>query len=193
MKKAAFILLLVPALLFVTSFAETLDQTAYARPAASGGHGGSFGRATGGGGYYGGGSHGGGHSYYGGGSRSGYYGGRGGYYGKSYYGHGGHYGHSSSSFSVWLGPGWYDPFFYPYYYPYYPYYPYPYYSAPTVVVPQQPQEYIMQTPQEERSYWYYCKESKGYYPYVKRCPGGWMKVVPAPAPPESEPAQEDQQ
>ncbi len=27
-------------------------------------------------------------------------------------------------------------------------------------------------------YWYYCPDSKEYYPYVKSCPSGWMRVVP---------------
>jgi hypothetical protein len=101
-------------------------------------------------------------------------------------GHGGHRGgHGGGHFNVWLGPGWgWDPFFYPYY-PSYPYYPY--YSQPPVVIQQQPQEYVMPEPQrQETNYWYYCKEAKGYYPYIKRCPGGWMKVVPAPAPPDQE-------
>ena len=96
-------------------------------------------------------------------------------------GHGGHGGHFSGG--VWFGPGWWwDPFFYPYYpYPYYPY------SQPPVVIQQQPQEYVMPQPQaDETSYWYYCRDPKGYYPYVKRCPGGWMKVVPTPAPPGEE-------
>ena len=30
------------------------------------------------------------------------------------------------------------------------------------------------------SYWYYCRDSQGYYPYVTSCPGGWTKVVPTP-------------
>ena len=99
--------------------------------------------------------------------------------------HGGHF-----STSVWIGPGWgwsiWDPFYYPYSYPYYRY-PYPYYySAPTVVVPQEPQEYISspEAKEEPGGYWYYCKEANGYYPYVKRCPGGWMKVVPYQPPPD---------
>ena len=29
-------------------------------------------------------------------------------------------------------------------------------------------------------YWYYCRTSKGYYPYVKDCPVGWEKVSPLP-------------
>jgi hypothetical protein len=97
-----------------------------------------------------------------------------------------HHGHFSTS--IWLGPAWgwsvWDPFYYPYYYPYR--YPYPYYASPTVVVPQQPEEYISspEAKEEPAGYWYYCKEANGYYPYVKRCPGGWMKVVPYQPPPD---------
>ena len=98
-------------------------------------------------------------------------------------GHGGHGGHGGGHFGVWVGPGWgWDPFFYPYY-PYYPYY----YNQPPVVIQQEPQEYILPEQQpEQTNYWYYCRESKGYYPYVKKCPGGWMKVVPSPGPPGEE-------
>jgi hypothetical protein len=91
---------------------------------------------------------------------------------------------------VWIGPGWgpgvWGAPYYGYGYPY----GYPYYSpAPPVVIQQQPQEYVYQpAPQSEQKYWYYCSESKGYYPYVKKCPEGWKKVVPAPAPPATEPA-----
>ncbi len=101
---------------------------------------------------------------------------------------------SHFSGSVWIGPGWgyYDPFFYPYYYNY-PAYPY-YYSPPTVVVPQEPQEYISPDTQQEQEggqYWYYCRKPQGYYPYVERCPGGWLKVVPDTTPPSQE--QEDKE
>ena len=73
----------------------------------------------------------------------------------------------------WWGPGWWGP-----YYPYYPYY-----SAPPVVIQQQPETYIQQPSQvEQQSYWYFCREPEGYYPYVKKCPKGWLKVVPSPAP-----------
>jgi hypothetical protein len=95
--------------------------------------------------------------------------------------HGGHGGHGGGHFNVWFGPGWgWDPFFYPYY----PYYPsYPAYQPPVVI--QQPEQYVVPESQpQQTSYWYYCQNPKGYYPYVKRCPGGWMKVVPSPAPPE---------
>jgi hypothetical protein len=112
--------------------------------------------------------------------------GRGSYAGYRGHGHGGHHGGHFSS-SIWIGPSFgfgYDPFYYPYY-PYRYSYPYPYYAPPTVVVPQEPQEYIMRDDQQdETGYWYYCKEANGYYPYVKRCPGGWMKVVPYQPPPD---------
>jgi hypothetical protein len=35
---------------------------------------------------------------------------------------------------------------------------------------------------EEQYYWYFCPDSKNYYPYVKNCPGGWLKVVPTQSP-----------
>ena len=64
----------------------------------------------------------------------------------------------------------------PYYYshPYYPYYEQPIY--------QQPQIYVQPSPQRQSkpTYWYYCPEPQGYYPYVKRCSSRWMKVVPTP-------------
>lgn len=104
--------------------------------------------------------------------------------------HGSHF-----SGSVWIGPGWgyYDPFYYPYYYNY-PAYPY-YYSPPTVVVPQEPQEYISPDTQQEEEggqYWYYCRKPQGYYPYVERCPGGWLKVVPDTTPPKEEPEDKEE-
>jgi hypothetical protein len=42
-------------------------------------------------------------------------------------------------------------------------------------------ENVQPAPQpEEPNYWYYCHNPEGYYPYVKKCPSGWMKVVPSP-------------
>lgn len=103
------------------------------------------------------------------------------------YGHGGWHGHGGHfSGSIWIGPGWGpwwgppNPFYT------YPYYPYPYYATPPVVIQQSPQEYIQQpAPQSDESgYWYYCPDRKGYYPYVKKCPNGWLKVVPSPGSPD---------
>lgn len=83
----------------------------------------------------------------------------------------------------WRGPYWggprivIDPWF-PLYYP----------PPPVVVQPapvyQPPEVYIQQPPPAppEQGYWYYCEGAKAYYPYVKECPGGWMKVLPQPTP-----------
>jgi hypothetical protein len=102
--------------------------------------------------------------------RGGHWGGRGGGHIGFYVGPGWGWG--------W-GPGWWG-------YPYYPYYPY--YQSPPVVVQPQPEVYVQQpAPQaESQSYWYFCQDPKGYYPYVKKCPKGWMKVVPPANGPEGE-------
>lgn len=71
----------------------------------------------------------------------------------------------------WRGPLWWGP----------PVYITP--PVPPVVIEQQPTVYEQQYNQpEEQYYWYYCADSKAYYPYVKECPKGWMKVVPTPTP-----------
>jgi len=123
-------------------------------------------------------------------SHGGYYG-RGGYPG-GYYGRGGYAG-------GYYGRGWYPGWRYPYGSNFYfsgsvvwpagawwgtpyPYY-YPYDTTRTVVIQQSPTEYIQQDAgPEEPYYWYYCQKSQAYYPYVKQCPGGWMRVVPSPGP-----------
>ncbi len=83
----------------------------------------------------------------------------------------------------WWGPAWYG-------YPAYPYTYYPYAYPPAVVVQPNPQTYIQQAPPaiqqgppvtgqpQPPNYWYYCADSKSYYPYVRECPEGWMTVVP---------------
>src|SRR5512147_1686966 len=75
-------------------------------------------------------------------------------------------------------------FGFPAYYPA-PYYYYPapvYYPSPVIV--QQPPVYTerQDVAPEAQNYWYYCAATRGYYPYVKECPGGWQKVPPAPPP-----------
>ncbi|MFL9923372.1 hypothetical protein PQR62_03780 [Herbaspirillum lusitanum] len=53
-----------------------------------------------------------------------------------------------------------------------------YYSPPPVYVERTPPPvYIERAPQPE-NYWYYCPETKAYYPYVQSCPSNWMRVVP---------------
>ena len=65
---------------------------------------------------------------------------------------------------------------------YYYAYPYPYYypPQPPVVVEREAPVFVAPSPKEENQYWYFCEESNAYYPYVKRCPGGWKKVRPTP-------------
>lgn len=114
--------------------------------------GGGHGGGGHGGGFHGGGFHGGGwHGYYG--FRAGFYG------------------------PYWGWPG-FGPWGYPYAYPYgysYPY-PYPYsYSSPAY-----PSAALPAPSQPQQSYWYYCQDPKGYYPYVQSCPGGWVQVTPTP-------------
>lgn len=82
-------------------------------------------------------------------------------------------------FGIPIGP-------YPYYYGPYPYYYYSPYYYPPVVVQQQPPVYIEQAPAPQAqqapasAYWYYCADSRAYYPYVKECPAGWQRVAPQP-------------
>ena len=131
-------------------------------------------------------------------SHGGHGGGRGGAVGHFHGGggRGGSFGHFHGG-GRWWGPGWgavwglglWD-LTYPYYgYPYYGYYDYPYYTyyGQTPAVVQQPYDDTYAQPSRQpvaTGYWYYCPNPQGYYPYVKRCPTGWMKVVPSPPPPE---------
>lgn len=92
----------------------------------------------------------------------------------------GHHGWSHGGIGVYLGPWWGYPGYVPR--PYYPYY----YPPQVITVPAAPPVYIQQAPQDvERtappgSYWYYCRNPQGYYPYVRQCPGGWQAVAPQP-------------
>jgi hypothetical protein len=76
------------------------------------------------------------------------------------------------------GPVW-GPWYYP---PPYPYY----YPAPVYVTPPAPPVYVerqdVAPTSQPQDWWYYCEQSRGYYPYVKSCPGGWQRVPPAPPP-----------
>ncbi len=89
----------------------------------------------------------------------------------------GRHGHAHFGVAVG-GPLWWGPP-YPYYYPPSYYYPPVYYP----VAPAAPPVYVEQgaaPPAARENYWYYCAEAKGYYPYVKECPGGWQRVSPQP-------------
>ena len=72
-----------------------------------------------------------------------------------------------------------------------PYYPGPYYAPyyypPVVMHPPAAPVYVEQPTTAPTAvaanFWYYCASAKGYYPYVKECPGGWQKVSPQPPQP----------
>ena len=71
--------------------------------------------------------------------------------------------------------GWHSPWYWappPVYYP----------VAPVVVSPPAPTTYVERgdVVPEGAASWYFCRESKGYYPYVKQCPGGWQRVPAQP-------------
>jgi len=108
---------------------------------------------------------------------------------------GGHsHGHSHGSIGIgYYGSGFYGGYGYGGYgfggygygYPYF--YPRPFAYPQTVIVPiyhpvyiQQPQAQQAQQAQPKASYWYYCQNPDGYYPYVKNCPDGWLQVAPQP-------------
>ncbi|HYG53878.1 MAG TPA: hypothetical protein VD965_01150 [Burkholderiales bacterium] len=60
------------------------------------------------------------------------------------------------------------------------YYPAPVYvPAPVVASPPVYTERSDVVP-ESAGTWYYCHESRAYYPYVRECPGGWQRVPAQP-------------
>lgn len=102
---------------------------------------------------------------------------RGSYYGGNYRGWGGYwrpgigiyYGAPGFSFGYGLGYG------------------YPYTYAPLLINAEPtPQVLIQRDPSiddtgpidQPTSYWYYCTQPAGYFPYVQNCSQPWMKVVP---------------
>ena len=89
-----------------------------------------------------------------------------------------HHHHHGPRIGLYFGPGYY--------------YPPPYYYAPppVIVQPAAPPVYIEQSPPAiaapapapaQPSMWYYCADSRSYYPYVKECAGGWQQVAPQPS------------
>ena len=80
---------------------------------------------------------------------------------------------------VGVGPFWGPPWWwYPYPYPY-PAGAYP----PAIVLQEEPMVYIQRSEPPSVSYWYYCPDKKGYYPYVQECATTWLRVAPQPRPP----------
>ena len=94
-------------------------------------------------------------------------------------GHSGHSGHRHSGGSrVVVGAIVAAPAFW--------FLPAPIYARPVVVEPAAPTVYIEQgdaQPASGRStgeWWYYCADSKAYYPYVKECAREWQPVAAQP-------------
>jgi len=96
-----------------------------------------------------------------------------------------HHHHHRSHVGIWFGVP--APVFYPHYH-YYPRYYYP----PTVVVPapayppvyiEQPQSAAPAPSLGSTAYWYYCRDTQTYYPYVQQCATPWEQVVPQSPPP----------
>lgn len=110
-----------------------------------------------------------------GGHGGGYYGGHGGYHGYGGYGGWGGFAYGAALTSLAYQSA---------YWPGYPYYGYPYYvPSYTDSVYVAPQTYVEQqsvAAPVSAANWYYCRESKAYYPYVKTCKAGWETVPTVP-------------
>lgn len=80
---------------------------------------------------------------------------------------------------------------YRYFEPYYPLGAYPSTVAPVFGAPAGPPVFVQRNepsrpavapaPAQNRNYWHYCRDPKGYYPYVKQCTHEWIKVPPQPS------------
>jgi hypothetical protein len=97
--------------------------------------------------------------------------------------YGGGHGHYYSHYHGWtprIGLYFGVPLYWPRSYYYVDRYP-----ATQVVIERQPQVYVQReaAPSPQASgYWYYCPDSRSYYPYTQSCPSPWMQVVPQTSP-----------
>lgn len=105
--------------------------------------------------------------------------------------HGGFSGGSRLGFGIFIGAPLLSYYAAPYYAPSYyypPTYSYPpsYYYPPAVAGPAYAPAYagqgtVQAAPvQAQANWWYYCADAKSYYPYVRECPAGWVRVSPQP-------------
>jgi len=102
-----------------------------------------------------------------------------------------HHHHRSGGGFFFAAPFFYYPgyAYYPRYY--YPPYHYPSHYPSSVAAQAGPPVYIEQSApaagpapsQSSTAYWYYCRDSQTYYPYVQSCASPWQEVVPNSAPP----------
>jgi len=147
----------------VLAIGVTLPQAARAQH--------SGGRHAGGGSHSGGGSWHGGSNWHGGGGswRSGRSGGSG-WHRRS----GGWWWAPAAVAGLYAGAALASPYSYGYGYPYYGYtYPYASYAYP-YGYPNQSMAYAPTAPTV--SYWYYCQNPAGYYPYIQQCSTQWQPV-----------------
>ena len=101
-----------------------------------------------------------------------------------HHGHGYGYG-GNVRFGISLGLPIYAPGYFPA--PYYAY-PAPVYTDPAAVMgSSSPAAYVEQgvaqaapAPSQAQGDWYYCADSRAYYPYVGECPAGWHRVPAQP-------------
>jgi hypothetical protein len=82
-----------------------------------------------------------------------------------------HHGHHHNH---WRGSGI---VFAPAYWPWYGYAPAPLYAAPPVVVEP------AVAPSMNSGYWYFCPDTRAFYPHVMECRSGWQAMVPGSPPP----------
>jgi hypothetical protein len=93
-----------------------------------------------------------------------------------------------------FAPWYYNPFYYnPFYYDPFYYDPF-YYRRPLLPPPRRPMPPAdvesmpaPTLPSTEPTYWY-CFNTKQYYPETTQCPGGWQQVVPRYPPPPPPPS-----
>jgi hypothetical protein len=100
------------------------------------------------------------------------------------YRHGGHgHSHYGLGLGFYFGAPYYPRYYAPYYYPSYysPYY-YPQYVAPPVTYIERPSSAPQAAPAAPAGpdYWFFCRETGAYYPYVGQCAGGWERVPAQP-------------
>ena len=91
----------------------------------------------------------------------------------------GHGGHKHHHRHIFLGAGFYGPWYAwdPWWYS--PLYPYPYpFTAPVTFEQSYIEQYAVPL---QSGFWYYCHSAGIYYPGVPECPEGWEQVAPRPA------------
>jgi hypothetical protein len=129
------------------------------------------------------------------GGRGGGWSGGGGWNGGGSHGGGWHHGGGHAHVGVFIGgPLWWPGYYgypygyggygYPYAYPY-PYgygyaYPYPYPYAGAYPPAAQAAPPVTQETPQAAPLWYYCPDSRMFYPHVSECPSGWQAVPATP-------------